>query len=414
MLGRPPPASGAIAGTKAWYSSPPTRASARVRLARVRLGSPDQPRNQRQHGDPDHPPRLSPRETLGSPAGSRARMGRCPAPSQKPLLQRRFPRRATSTSRRSSQRLREELAGGANGVEGRARPLLAARRRAERRLGGHGRAPAPPAARRYAVSSPPRSSACCGRFLRWYVEPLAAEQRVFNDAVLKLIDGVLGELDARRRRRRRAARSLDELEERLTRVERRGPDAAAAPRSPRSPRPRRCPTTSPSRRRCAARPPTSANGSRSTSTTSATPPRCSTSAAAAASSSASSAMPGSRPAASTPTRDMVAYARGEGLEVEQADALAYLDGLADGELGGIFAAQVVEHLPPPTLFRLLAARGAEAPPGGHPRRRDDQPALAARPPRVLRRPDARAAARSRDARAAREAGRVPRASRRGS
>ena len=31
-------------------------------------------------------------------------------------------------------------------------------------------------------------------FLRWYVEPLAAEQRMFNDAVLKLTDGILEEI----------------------------------------------------------------------------------------------------------------------------------------------------------------------------------------------------------------------------
>ena len=51
--------------------------------------------------------------------------------------------------------------------------------------------------------------------------------------------------------------------------------------------------------------------------------------------------------------DMVAYARGEGLEVEQADALAHLEACEDGSLGGIFAGQVVEHLPPPALVRLL-------------------------------------------------------------
>src|SRR5712691_9387993 len=51
--------------------------------------------------------------------------------------------------------------------------------------------------------------------------------------------------------------------------------------------------------------------------------------------------------------DMVAFARGEGLEVEQADGVAYLEGLADGSLGGVFAAQVVEHLPPPALLSLL-------------------------------------------------------------
>jgi SAM-dependent methyltransferase len=61
---------------------------------------------------------------------------------------------------------------------------------------------------------------------------------------------------------------------------------------------------------------------------------------------------------------MVAYARGEGLEVEQADALAHLEGLPDGSLGGIFAAQVVEHLPPPALLRLLELTAAKLRPGG--------------------------------------------------
>jgi O-antigen chain-terminating methyltransferase len=61
---------------------------------------------------------------------------------------------------------------------------------------------------------------------------------------------------------------------------------------------------------------------------------------------------------------MVAYARGEGLEVEQADALAYLETAAPGSLGGIFAAQVVEHLAPPTLFRLLELAARALRPGG--------------------------------------------------
>ena len=42
---------------------------------------------------------------------------------------------------------------------------------------------------------------------------------------------------------------------------------------------------------------------------------------------------------------MVAFAEGEGLKVEQADALVYLQGPETG-FGGIFAGQVVEHLPP--------------------------------------------------------------------
>src|SRR5438132_951651 len=62
--------------------------------------------------------------------------------------------------------------------------------------------------------------------------------------------------------------------------------------------------------------------------------------------------------------DMVAYARGEGLEVEQADALAYLEALDDGSLGGVFAGQVVEHLPPPTLLRLLELAARKLRPEG--------------------------------------------------
>jgi SAM-dependent methyltransferase len=62
--------------------------------------------------------------------------------------------------------------------------------------------------------------------------------------------------------------------------------------------------------------------------------------------------------------DMVAYARGEGLDVQQADALAYLEALPAGSLGGVFAAQVVEHLPPPQLFRLLELAARALRPGG--------------------------------------------------
>jgi O-antigen chain-terminating methyltransferase len=51
--------------------------------------------------------------------------------------------------------------------------------------------------------------------------------------------------------------------------------------------------------------------------------------------------------------DMVAYARGEGLDVDQADLLEHLDALPDRSLGGVFAGQVVEHLPPGALQRFL-------------------------------------------------------------
>ena len=60
-------------------------------------------------------------------------------------------------------------------------------------------------------------------FMRWYVEPLAAEQRAFNDATLKLIDDLYEAADRADSGREAAERSRVELDERLRRVERRGP-----------------------------------------------------------------------------------------------------------------------------------------------------------------------------------------------
>jgi 2-polyprenyl-3-methyl-5-hydroxy-6-metoxy-1,4-benzoquinol methylase len=53
-------------------------------------------------------------------------------------------------------------------------------------------------------------------------------------------------------------------------------------------------------------------------------------------------------------QEMVAVACERGLEVVKADALTHLESLPDGSLGGLMAAQVVEHLAPPYLTRLLA------------------------------------------------------------
>ena len=52
---------------------------------------------------------------------------------------------------------------------------------------------------------------------------------------------------------------------------------------------------------------------------------------------------------------MVEVCRGKGLQAETGDALAYVRGLPDSSLGGVFAAQVVEHLEPRYLMRLLDA-----------------------------------------------------------
>ena len=52
-------------------------------------------------------------------------------------------------------------------------------------------------------------------------------------------------------------------------------------------------------------------------------------------------------------REMVAEARSRGLDALAADALSYLSSLSDGSLGGLIATQVVEHLEPAYLIRLL-------------------------------------------------------------
>ena len=62
--------------------------------------------------------------------------------------------------------------------------------------------------------------------------------------------------------------------------------------------------------------------------------------------------------------DMVAYARGEGLDVEQADAIACLRGVEEASLGAVTALQLVEHLPPAALVALLEAAARALRPGG--------------------------------------------------
>ena len=52
--------------------------------------------------------------------------------------------------------------------------------------------------------------------------------------------------------------------------------------------------------------------------------------------------------------EMVAVAREHGLDVAESDALEHLESMPDGSLGGLMAAQVVEHLEPAYLMRLLA------------------------------------------------------------
>jgi SAM-dependent methyltransferase len=260
------------------------------------------------------------------------------------------------------ERLREELAGGANGApEGRGR-LLEARHRAERFW--------PVSADRPLERRPGLKGwiayplkRVLRPFLRWYVEPLAAEQRMFNDALLKLVDGTLEELDQAEQAREQAAHLLAELEERLTRVERRGDSTA--------------PSTVAPQPAATALPDYFAFEARMRGSTADVGERQRV------------YVDDFRSAAPVldvgcgrgeflgllrdvdieargvdADADMVAYARGEGLDVDQADALAYLEGLPEASLGGIFAAQVVEHLPPAALFRFLELAARALRPGG--------------------------------------------------
>jgi SAM-dependent methyltransferase len=260
------------------------------------------------------------------------------------------------------ERLREELAGGRNGAgEGRGR-LLAARHRAERLWAVSADRPLErrPGLKGW-VAYPLKRT--LRPFLRWYVEPLAAEQRSFNDVVLKMLDGILEEVDRGEASRAQAERTLGELEDRLTRVERRGAGAA--------------PQTVASQPAAAAVPDYFAFEARMRGSTADVRDRqrpyvddfrdaapvldvgC-----------GRGELLGLLRDAGIEARgvdaeaDMVAYARGEGLDVEQADALAYLEALPDASLGGIFAGQVVEHLPPAVLLRLLDLAARKLRPGG--------------------------------------------------
>ena len=52
--------------------------------------------------------------------------------------------------------------------------------------------------------------------------------------------------------------------------------------------------------------------------------------------------------------DCIALCRSKSLDVEQVDIFEYLESLADGSLGGAYCAQVVEHLSPAAVARLIS------------------------------------------------------------
>jgi 2-polyprenyl-3-methyl-5-hydroxy-6-metoxy-1,4-benzoquinol methylase len=62
--------------------------------------------------------------------------------------------------------------------------------------------------------------------------------------------------------------------------------------------------------------------------------------------------------------DMVLYCREKGLDVVQEDGFTYLDSLPDEALGGIFAAQVIEHLESNQIIELVKLCRRKLRPGG--------------------------------------------------
>ena len=62
--------------------------------------------------------------------------------------------------------------------------------------------------------------------------------------------------------------------------------------------------------------------------------------------------------------EMAEACRARGLDVSEADAVGYLSTLDDGSLGGIFSAQVVEHLEPAYLLQFLELAFHKLRPGG--------------------------------------------------
>jgi SAM-dependent methyltransferase len=61
---------------------------------------------------------------------------------------------------------------------------------------------------------------------------------------------------------------------------------------------------------------------------------------------------------------MVEESRARGLDVQKGDALSYLSSLPDASIGGVFAAQVIEHLPGDYLTALIEVAAQKIRPGG--------------------------------------------------
>jgi SAM-dependent methyltransferase len=222
---------------------------------------------------------------------------------------------------------------------------------------------------------------CLGRLIRWYVEPFAGDQRTFNDAILKLADelfeevdalfGRLRELEVELERRRDDARVVAELEERVLRMERERNSRIADAGSG-----RRAGTVAAQPRATAIpdyfafevqmRGLTDGVRARQSGYVGALRPHAPVLDVGCGRGELLTLLrdAGVEARGVDADADMVACARAEGLDVEQADAIEHLERLDPGSLGAIFSAQLVEHLPPPTLVRFLELARTRLRPGG--------------------------------------------------
>ena len=258
------------------------------------------------------------------------------------------------------ERLREELRRGVGGGDSAGAEFAATRALAERFW--------PVTAERPAGGGPKGlAKRILRKFMRWYVEPLAADQRLYNSSVLKLVDALSERADAATASRERVERLLRELEERLTRVERRGSSGAGVA----------APATVAAQPAAAALPDYFAFESRMRGSVDSIRERqrryvddfrdfgpvldigCGRGELLTLLREAGVDARGIDADA-----DMVAFARGEGLDVEQADLIDHLERVDAGSLGGIFMGQVVEHLPPGVLVRALELAAEKLRPGG--------------------------------------------------
>jgi SAM-dependent methyltransferase len=261
------------------------------------------------------------------------------------------------------ERLREELRRGAVHGDSRGAEFAATRALAERFW--------PVTAEREAGGGPKGiAKRVLRKFMRWYVEPLAADQRVFNDSALKLLDALSESADSAATAREQAERLVRELQERLERLERRGTSGGGG--GAQSP-----PLTVASQPAAAAVPDYFAFESRMRGSTDAIRDRqrryvddLRESAPVLDVGCGRGELLGLLREAGIEARgidadaDMAAYASGEGLDVEQADLVEYLGRVDAGSLGGIFMGQVVEHLPAVVLVQALRLAASRLRPGG--------------------------------------------------